>query len=503
MSTIVQDAPAGLVESSVQDRNRSSVAGSMQLVSFKLINSLTHKIENVFDAARKNELALNGDVTELVFRGLDHLVALIDRLKEPGGEPVDSTAVQDAIRQMLQTAGVERKQSSQADAERAMCADSSTPATDPQAAGETACVAAPPATPDVGPAGGLDPLDDIRDEAEIPDKYLSIFIDETETSLEGLTSALLALESGAEGDDLKDLMGCAHKIKGSAASIGLNRIAKLAHLMEDLLEELIQSSGSLSAGLIDVLLKCTDALQRHVTAMKQGLPRSDHFGQIARELLAARSQSSPIAALGRETYAGEVTFEPSLPTAGLKAQILHERLAKIGELFACDPSPEKLDGIEHLDSFRFRLTTDQPLEAVKDRLRVAGVLETSVEPLEETPRTRVPAEPAPAEPAAKASDAAITMRAAGPNPTGQEHDPRARDPPQRPTETVRVDIDRLDHLMDLAGQCRPEPGELGAGTADGQRAGKGGLPVAARRPAGLSRRRRNSASSGDHLSDRG
>ena len=57
------------------------------------INNLTHKIENVFDAARKNELAVSGDVTELVFMGLDQLTALIDCLKQPGGEPVDCSAV--------------------------------------------------------------------------------------------------------------------------------------------------------------------------------------------------------------------------------------------------------------------------------------------------------------------------------------------------------------------------------------------------------------------------
>ncbi len=34
----------------------------------------------------------------------------------------------------------------------------------------------------------------------------------------------------------------------------------------------------------------------------------------------------------------------------------------------------------------------------------------------------------------------------------QESEPRLTDVGQRPTETVRVDIDRLDHLMDLAGQ---------------------------------------------------
>ena len=99
-------------------RAAHSLKGLSAMLGLTDINNLTHKIENVFDAARKNELAVNGDVTELVFMGLDQLTALIDRLKEPGGEPVDCTAVVDSIRRLLQTAGVERKQSSQADAEK-------------------------------------------------------------------------------------------------------------------------------------------------------------------------------------------------------------------------------------------------------------------------------------------------------------------------------------------------------------------------------------------------
>ena len=81
-----------------------------------------------------------------------------------------------------------------------------------------------------------DPFGGIKDDDEIPDKYLSMFVDEAEASLDALTSGLLALEGGASGGDLKSLLGTAHKIKGSAASVGLNRAAKLAHLMEDLLE---------------------------------------------------------------------------------------------------------------------------------------------------------------------------------------------------------------------------------------------------------------------------
>ena len=86
-----------------------------------------------------------------------------------------------------------------------------------------------------------DPLEGIKDEDDIPDNYLSMFVDEAEASLDALTSGLLALEGGGSGGDLKSLLGTAHKIKGSAASVGLNRAAKLAHLMEDLFENVVAS----------------------------------------------------------------------------------------------------------------------------------------------------------------------------------------------------------------------------------------------------------------------
>ena len=56
------------------------------------------------------------------------------------------------------------------------------------------------------------------------------------------------MEGGGDADALKNLMGTAHKIKGSAASIGLNRIAKLAHLIEDVLQELAQTTARFRAG---------------------------------------------------------------------------------------------------------------------------------------------------------------------------------------------------------------------------------------------------------------
>jgi two-component system, chemotaxis family, sensor kinase CheA len=470
-------------------RSAHSLKGLSAMLGLTEINHLTHKIENVFDAARHDELSITRDVTELMFMGLDQLTAMIGLLKEPGGEPVDCDAVLEAIRRVLQTAGAERTQTTQADAERALDLG-----TGPQVdAGETGTTAPVEETGDsphlperpggghhactvVAPMGTVpfvpqqaDPLEGLQDEGNIPEKYLSMFVDEAEASLEGLAAALLALEGGG-GDTLRNLLGIAHKIKGSAASVGLKRAAKLAHLMEDLLEDLVASGDPLSASITDILLKCTDGLQQHVSGLKCGNPASDQLGSLARSLLAAKSGSPA----DRSILVGEVTFQPGLPTAGLKAQLIYEKLTKLGDVRECQPAPETLDGIGHLDCFRFRLATDQSREAVAGQLRVGGVLAVSVEPLGEGPARAQEADsadssqPAPvkvASDAAAAADPAPATAGTGPTavkprtipaPVAPEPLPeagqRAAATGQRPTETVRVDTDRLDQLMDLAGQ---------------------------------------------------
>ena len=57
------------------------------------------------------------------------------------------------------------------------------------------------------------------------------------------------------------LLIVSHRLKGSSASLGLNRAAKLAHLMEDLLQEVVGGTGRLTPKMVDALLTCTDGLR--------------------------------------------------------------------------------------------------------------------------------------------------------------------------------------------------------------------------------------------------
>lgn len=491
-------------------RSAHSLKGLSAMLGLTEINGLTHKVENVFDAARKDQLTISGEVVELMFQAIDRLGGLIDSLKNPDAEPVECETVVEGIGQVLRAAGAERKQSTQADAERALNAElASTPEAPPSAPPPPPQPAEPiqssqsrqpspprPASPALavanGPANSADPFADVKDEAEISDKYLSIFLDEAVLSLDGLTETLLAMESGQTREAIGNLLMISHRIKGSAASVGLNRAAKLAHLMEDLLQERVNHSSQLTPEMTDAMFKCTDALRQYVDNLRTGSDAAVPFGEYATILLAARgaapaaeskapatTEASPTQtsapadravsagiseSLCREVAAaappgsgvlvGEVRFQAGLPLVGLKARLIYEKLQNLGEVCHFHPPAEHVEDAEELDAVGFGLVTDRTVEAVLAQLRVAGVAEVFLEPLarptEAKPERKEAAETAPIA-APLASRETAPAEPAERSPAAAANKGRTADS-GKPNETLRVDIERLDQLMNLAGQ---------------------------------------------------
>jgi len=535
-------------------RSAHSLKGLSAMLGLKSINSLTHRIENVFDAARRHELAVNGEVVELVFQGVDRLMGLVEALRDPSAEPVECESVVEGIRQLLQSAGANREQKSQADAEKAMAgavaaaaAPSATaPAAELPAAtsdttppnevlseaklpAEAVCQAQSPAAEDPTACPLADLFEGVTDELEVSREYLSIFVDDAEMSLDQLTEALLALERQGSREGLEKSMVIAHRLKGSAAALGLNRAAKLAHLMEDLLQETIAAGRTLASDKVDALLKCVEGLRQYVNHLRHGTAGSEHFENLARALLsgppgaawstssgapaatgaasnpkilpgprpaddAGRREAEPceldedlyrrVAELAPErerVMVGRIRFERGLPLVGLKARLVYEKLAHLGQVCYFSPGPEELDDADMLDGVDFGLACPDSLDAIRSHLRIAGVAEVmmdvldppsqpvsgasgsavSSKPLEISATVPLPAQARPA----PGSLAPIAARA--PNKPAADHVDAGQeaeessvaaagrggpDSKARPAETLRVDIERLDHLMNLAGQ---------------------------------------------------
>ena len=93
-------------------------------------------------------------------------------------------------------------------------------------------------------------------------QYLEIFIDETKEHLQGLNESLLQLEKNPEDKPMLDeIFRVAHTLKGMSGTMGFNKMAKLTHDMENVLQAVRNGRIKITVELIDLLFRCLDALE--------------------------------------------------------------------------------------------------------------------------------------------------------------------------------------------------------------------------------------------------
>lgn len=99
-------------------------------------------------------------------------------------------------------------------------------------------------------------------------QYLDIFIEESKEHLQGLNQCLLLLEqTPGDTSPLNEIFRVAHTLKGMSGTMGFNKMATLTHDMENVLHALRNNEIKVSSKLIDVLFECLDALGTYVDAV--------------------------------------------------------------------------------------------------------------------------------------------------------------------------------------------------------------------------------------------
>lgn len=422
-------------------RAAHSLKGLSGMMGLQDVNVLVHKVENVFDAIRCGRLEVTGNVVDVSFQAVDRLDAMLELLKSGEQGAVEYQAALDRIEDVLNARETE-------------------PATKPNPPG----VVATAATPGGERCDESDPLFGIEDDADVPAKYLGIFIDECELTLDLLSDALLQTIDAAGAESL---LVCCHRLKGSAASIGLRRVARLAHLMEDLLQDLRRQEQLPTSDMVDALLKSVDAIRAYVQRLRSGNRSTEGLSSACRQMLEIgnRTEAEPVAmneptsseefvhrqleaatsAIPRGTagLVGCIRFEAGMALPELKARLLLEKLLRVGTLHFSAPTEDELDLGHPFTQFVFGVASDVAVDALRAALRVAGVADIEINAVIGTAATSI----AEQEPAIIAN---IESRSAALSPSAAAGN--ANDSKSKPTETLRVDIERLDQLMNLAGQ---------------------------------------------------
>jgi two-component system chemotaxis sensor kinase CheA len=330
-----------------------------------------------------------------------------------------------------------------------------------------------------------------------PSELLPFYLDETDEQIATLNDALLRLElDAADIPALQEAFRMFHSIKGAAVVMGYEPVSRLAHHLESLYEQVRAGKRTLDRPALDLSFRCLDDLRDyHRNLRAQGSGGVDlspltaevvsHLGSMGSGTPPAGEPAPPRPPPSVESVevpeAGKlgltVIFEPGLHPADMKAKLVVNRLASRARIVATEPAAEQLEGAESLSRLTVWMVADCGFEELRALADVAGVADVQLAPtLSEgegrrpagvpRPRNRGGPEGVPTIGPGSASPLdPLIAREEGSGDGGQA--PAGAQPPDRAAatagaageprkgkiaETIRVDSDRLDSLMNLAGE---------------------------------------------------
>jgi len=341
----------------------------------------------------------------------------------------------------------------------------------------------------------LDPMDAIR----------QTFFQECEEGLADLESGLMAMEAGTGGPDtVNAVFRAVHSMKGGAGAFGLTPLVRFAHVFESTLDRVRSDQLAPEPPVLHVLLRAADCLQDLVRAAQSGTAGSPaRVDAVAAELAALDGNGAAAAdadaADGGDDFADfgftVVPFQADTPAEAMwqirlrphaalyaKANDVSLLLRELGRLGAIEvrldsdalPPLASLDPEDAYLAWTVDLYTAESEAAIRevfefvdgdcDLLVQRADAPSPVAAVEAPPATepdvlellrRIQADaqemagpavppPAPAPPAAPPPAAT----AADPHPAG----PRAAEARPAAKPTIRVDLERVDRLIDLVGE---------------------------------------------------
>ena len=153
-------------------------------------------------------------------------------------------------------------------------------------------------------------------------QFHGTFFDESFEALDGMESALLALDVGApDADRINTIFRCAHSIKGGSAMFAFDEVTSFAHRLETLLDELRGKGMQVTTAIADLLLKSVDVMRELLRGRQSNLPHDvQRVGdlQLAIERTIAGSPEVPAAASPASRK--DLTVAPAVPAGHAATQ---------------------------------------------------------------------------------------------------------------------------------------------------------------------------------------
>jgi two-component system, chemotaxis family, sensor kinase CheA len=263
-------------------------------------------------------------------------------------------------------------------------------------------------------------------------RYADLFLSESREHLTAFNHLLLEWERDAAAREPVDgLFRAAHSLKGMAATMGYAGVADLAHRTENLLDLVRRGKAPVTPAQVDLLFRAADGLERAVAEAVAGRDDPAPYAALAADLDREVSRAAPAGAVRPSLpvalpgagpgkgVAVRVTLNADAALKGARALLVLARAEALGTVQGVAPPPAAMEADGFDGRFAFRLDTPGAAPEIEAALRAAGDVE-SVEVVDEVVESA----------------------------------------PESGRRAIRVDLRRLDELMNLIGELVIARGRL-------------------------------------------
>lgn len=319
-------------------------------------------------------------------------------------------------------------------------------------------------------------------------QYLEIFIDETTEHLQTLNDQVLILE--AEPDNIEtvnEIFRAAHSLKGMAGTMGFKRMQRLTHDMENVFSTIRDGKMSVTPDLVDVVFKCLDAIEEYLGCIKETSDEgendndeiinqlnacleadgsstseaaaqppaenvaeaADASGEDKREFLKIeiadfeKNAMTEAKAKNMNVFGASVYIDENCILKAARAFLVFKGLEEIGEVIRSVPTVQDIEDEKFDFHFSLLIISDKSLEEVKQViLNVSEIKEVVIEDFEIPSDAKVVSSVQEKDEKQEEKKEDVKKKAAVSKTAGK---PVAN-------RSVRVDLDKLDVLMNLVSE---------------------------------------------------
>ncbi|MCR2820699.1 chemotaxis protein CheA [Lederbergia panacisoli] len=234
-------------------------------------------------------------------------------------------------------------------------------------------------------------------------QYLEVFIDESKEHLLSLNQNLLELEKDPHNLEIvNNIFRAAHTLKGMSATMGYTDLANLTHIMENVLDGIRNEKMQVSTELLDIVFLAVDDLEAMVESIATGgdgtrdvsvaISKLEQIEQGNIQAISGKAKDETAAALASITYpknkydqyektvieqSRELGFDCYELTISLRPDCLlktarvfmvFEVLEKCGEVIKSMPSVEQLEEEQFDSEFTVTLITKESGEDLRKKV---------------------------------------------------------------------------------------------------------------------------------------